>query len=722
MTTISARLEISMRGNRTTGYQTMSQNLPAFRHKSWRSCFFSGKGLSPVAPAAARHVPRYMTIACVLAGVMLVTACTSRPPVAPSPSENPSQTQPPAAGPTETVAQNAVADGSTAEGASDSPLIQVFVPSGDLLKIEAGVRELDDLMAERGVMVRSSVAANYAAAIDALCDGRADVAWMAPLSYVIAKDRCPAAQLLLTSVRFGSQFYAGQILVRADSGIEKLEDLNGKTMAFTDPASASGYLYPVAALEESGVTLRDSFFAGSHPAAVLAVVDGTADAAATVADVRTELEKDYPDIKRETTVLARTKDIPNDIIAAGPTMLPEAADAYRRALLEVVASERGKQVLADIYEWEGASRADDSLFDPVRRAAEALGIDLQRWKGVSDPYRIGLVTAVGNVEDGTLNQAAYEGLKRAAGGFNVETAIVESVQPGDFQRNVELFASEGYDLVITVGSQLGEVTQAVAEAHPATRFAIVDHPVEAELANLKGLTFREDQAGFLAGALAGLMSKSGTAALVAREEGPAARRFSTGYQNGVACVCSSCEVITVFVNAPTDPIQGRTAALGVIGEGADVVTGIGGAVGAGAIQGAAQDDAWAIGADIDHYVTTFESGKVEGAHRLLSSALKRGDEAVYDTIKSLVGGAFASGTGVYGVAHSGITLAPFHESEADVTDDVKATLERIQAGLAQGALRTGVDLSTGELIAGEAPEPGACLLTGVQATPAAPQP
>jgi basic membrane protein A len=181
-------------------------------------------------------------------------------------------------------------------------------------------------------------------------------------------------------------------------------------------------------------------------------------------------------------------------------------------------------------------------------------------------------------------------------------------------------------------------------------------------------------------------------------------------------------VITVSVNAPTDPIQGRTAALGVIAEGADVVAGIGGAVGAGAIQGAAQDDAWAIGADIDHYMTTFESGKVEGSNKLLSSALKRGDEAVYDTIKSLVGGTFVGGTAVYGAGNSGITLAPFHESEADVADDVKATLERIQAGLAQGALTSGVDLVTGELIAGEAPEPGACLLTEIRATPAALQP
>ena len=179
----------------------------------------------------------------------------------------------------------------------------------------------------------------------------------------------------------------------------------------------------------------------------------------------------------------------------------------------------------------------------------------------------------------------------------------------------------------------------------------------------------------------------------------------------MTCVCPGCAVIGVYVNNATDPIQGKAAALGQIGEGADVVTGIGGPAGVGAIQGAAQDDVWAIGAEQDQYVTAFERGQLEGAKKLLSSALKRGDEAVYDSIKSLVGGAFAGGTAVYGVGNTGITLAPFHDTEADVSDGVKAMLEQIETGLAQGTLKTGINPSPGQLIAEEAPEPGSCILT-----------
>ena len=393
----------------------------------------------------------------------------------------------------------------------------------------------------------------------------------------------------------------------------------------------------------------------------------------------------------------------------------KASSSYKKALLDVTSTKAGEKALNAIYGWEGVAEGDDTMFEPVRQAVAALGIDLQDWKGVTKPYRIGLVTDGGNVEDGTLNQSAYEGMMRAGGDFNVETALVETVQASDYDRNIELFARQGYDLVITVGPEMGEVTRSIAEKYPATQFAIVDHSYETYPANLKGLVFREDEAGFLAGALAGLMSKTKTVGLVAGEENLAAKQFRTAYENGVTCVCPGCDVIGVYVTSATDQIQGTTAALGQIGEGADVVTGIGGPVGVGAIQGAAQDDVWAIGAEQDQYVTAFDRGQVEGAKRLLSSALKRGDEAVYDTIKSLAGGSFAGGTAVYGVANTGITLAPFHDTEADVTDEVKATLEQIETALAQGTLKTGVDPVTGELIAEEAPEPGSCILTAQSA-------
>lgn len=663
---------------------------------------------------------RLIVLGAVLAISMVLAGCRPQPSVPPTAAPS-TPSAVPVADPAETVdAPAQTTEEAPAKGTPDNPLTQLLVPSGKVDQVLAGAQRLDELMAARGFATDSSVAVSYAAAIDALCSGQADVVWMAPLSYVVAKDRCPEVQLLFSSLRFGSKAYTGQILVRAGSGIERLEDLAGKTIAFTDPASASGYLYPIALLASHGVQPGRGYFAGSHLAAALAVVRGEADAAATVADIRDEMEQDLSDIKDTTRVLAQTEPIPNDAVVASSTLSPEIVEAYKKAFLDVTSGNEGEEALRAIYGWEGVVDGDDAMFEPVRQAIATLGIDPQDWKGVTRPYRVGLVTGIGNAQDGTLNQAAYEGMMRAAADFNVETGLIETVQAGDFERNVELFARQGYDLVVTVGPELADAARTVAEKYPGTRVAIVDDALEQAPANLKSLTFREDEAGFLAGALAGLMSKTRTVGLVAGEETLATRQFLTAYENGVACVCPGCDVISRFVDGASDPIQGTTAALGLIGEAADVVTGIGGPVGVGAIRGAAQDGAWAIGAEVDQYVTAFESGQVAGANRLLSSALKRGDEVVYDAIKSLVGGSLAAGTTVYGVETGGIGLASFHEAEADITDEVKATLEQIETALAQRTLTTGVDLSTGELLAGAAPEPGACLLKIDSATPVAP--
>ena len=102
----------------------------------------------------------------------------------------------------------------------------------------------------------------------------------------------------------------------------------------------------------------------------------------------------------------------------------------------MTSSKAGEKALNAIYGWEGVAEGDDPMFEPLRQAVAALGIDLQDWKGVTKPYRIGLVTNGGNVEDGTLNQSAYEGMIRAANDFTVKTALVETVQASDYDGNV----------------------------------------------------------------------------------------------------------------------------------------------------------------------------------------------------------------------------------------------------------------------------------------------
>ena len=130
------------------------------------------------------------------------------------------------------------------------------------------------------------------------------------------------------------------------------------------------------------------------------------------------------------------------------------------------------------------------------------------------------------------------------------------------------------------------------------------------------MVFREDQAGFLAGVLAGLLTESQTVGIVAGMEIPPVKKFRNGYENGVAYVCPECDTIGVYIDSFTDPARGKTAALSQIAEGADVIFGAGGPTGSGGILGAAQHGVWVIGVDQDEYFTTFKAGAVEGADKI----------------------------------------------------------------------------------------------------------
>jgi len=245
-------------------------------------------------------------------------------------------------------------------------------------------------------------------------------------------------------------------------------------------------------------------------------------------------------------------------------------------------------------------------------------------------------------------------------------------------------------VVITVGFMLGDATKKIAQKYPQVHFAIVDFAYDPPVANIVGLLFGEDQAGFLAGALAGSVTKSKTVGMVAGADLPPVVRFRKGYEAGVKHVCSQCEILGVYIDSFTDPARGKTAALSQIDEGADVIFGGGGATGSGAILGAAQAGAWVIGVDQDEYLTTFKQGEAQGANKLLSSAMKRVDNAVYGVIKMAVDGTFKGGTQVLDASNDGIGLAPFHATENAIPDAVKAKLQELAAGLKAGTIKTGI--------------------------------
>ncbi len=300
--------------------------------------------------------------------------------------------------------------------------------------------------------------------------------------------------------------------------------------------------------------------------------------------------------------------------------------------------------------------------------------------------QVGLVTDVGKIDDRTFNEFAYKGMIRAVKEFNLKSAFIETQQPTDYEKNIEQFTTAGYDMIITVGFMLGDATKKMAQKYPDVRFAIVDFAYDPPMANIIGLIFAEDQAGFLAEALAGLMTKSKTVGIVAGVAIPPVVRFRKGYEAGVKYVCADCDTLGVYIDSFTDPARGKTAALSQMDEGADVIFGAGGPTGSGAILGAAQAGAWVIGVDQDEYMTTFKQGRAPGANKLLSSAMKRVDNAVYGAIQRVIDGTFAGGTQVFDARNAGVGLAPFHDTAPAIPEAVQARLREIANDLRAGKI------------------------------------
>ncbi|WP_370325594.1 BMP family protein [Euzebya sp.] len=321
------------------------------------------------------------------------------------------------------------------------------------------------------------------------------------------------------------------------------------------------------------------------------------------------------------------------------------------------------------------------------------------YEGVEIPedFNVGLVTDIGRVDDGTFNQFAYDGMQAASECLGFETSFIETASEADYATNITSILDGDPEVVVTVGFLIADATLEAANNNPDVNFIGIDQFQEEFPENYVGILFREDQGGFLAGAMGALLSESGTIGAVGGlETVPPVVRFLNGYQTGAQYVNPDINVLTVYTDSFTDPAQGQSAAQQFLGEGADVIFGAGGQTGSGAIQTAAENGAWAIGVDQDEYFTTFGGGSSPGADRLATSAVKRVDLGTFIQIGDVLAGSFEGGIFTLDAANGGITYAPFHD--ADIPEDVATQIEEIRAGLADGSIETGVDPATGELL------------------------
>ncbi len=308
-----------------------------------------------------------------------------------------------------------------------------------------------------------------------------------------------------------------------------------------------------------------------------------------------------------------------------------------------------------------------------------------------------LITDVGRVNDGTFNQFAFEGLTVAEEDFDLETTFIETQSQTDYATNIATCVDEGFEAIVTVGFLMTDATLAAAGENPDVFFIGVDQFFVDTPENLIGIQYREDQAGFLVGAMAALISESGVIGGVYGEEIPPVVKFRNGYEMGAMYIDPEISIEGVYIDSFVAPDRGATAAEQFLGEGADVIFGAGGATGSGGITFAAQEGALVIGVDQDEYFTTFGEGETPGAENLISSALKRVDVGVYDMLGQLIDGeVFADDLYILEAANDGVGFAPQHDS--DVPEEIVAEVEAIFELLASGELETGVDPVTGELM------------------------
>ncbi|MBC8364464.1 MAG: BMP family ABC transporter substrate-binding protein [Actinobacteria bacterium] len=298
---------------------------------------------------------------------------------------------------------------------------------------------------------------------------------------------------------------------------------------------------------------------------------------------------------------------------------------------------------------------------------------------------IGLVTDVGQVDDKSFNQSAWEGVQAAGEASGADVDYIETQAAKDYATNIGLFADSGCDVIVTVGFALGEATGIAAGEYPDIDFIGVDQWQPEPIANVAGLLFPEDQAGFLAGALAASLSTSGVIAeVLGTDLVPPVVAFGEGFVNGAKHIDPSITVIKTYHPggldvAFTDPEWGATTARQALDQGADVIFGAGGKTGNGAIiEVAGEAGAFCIGVDTDQWNTVPEAHPC-----LVSSSMKMITDGVVDLVGQSFAGSLPSGN-YYG----GVALASFHDHADSVPADVQDMLVALKADLESYAVPT----------------------------------
>ena len=288
-------------------------------------------------------------------------------------------------------------------------------------------------------------------------------------------------------------------------------------------------------------------------------------------------------------------------------------------------------------------------------------------------FKIGMVTDVGGVNDGSFNQSAWEGLQRAGEAFGCEVKYIESKGDADYVPNIESFLDEDYDLIVCVGYMMADAVRDAAELYPDQKFAIIDDASNADLDNVTCMMFEQEQASYLVGLAAGYTTESNIVGFVTGAANETMNSFGYGYCAGVLDAKPDATILQYNANNFGDASGGKTAVNTMVTKGADVVFHAAGGTGIGVIDGCKENKIWAIGVDSDQSPLAPET--------ILTSALKRVDNACYDATKKTILGTLEGGVETYDLAAGGVDIAPTTDNlSKDVLEKIEDAKKDIIAG------------------------------------------
>ena len=287
--------------------------------------------------------------------------------------------------------------------------------------------------------------------------------------------------------------------------------------------------------------------------------------------------------------------------------------------------------------------------------------------------KVALVTDVGGVNDGSFNQSAWEGLQKAGKDLGIQVSYLESKTDADYAPNIENLVDEKYDLIISVGYMLAEATKAAATANPDQKFAIIDDSTCADLPNVTCLMFKQEQASYLVGYVAGLTTKKNNVGFVLGMANETMNQFGYGYCAGVLDANKDCKIQQFNANSFADSALGKSSANTAITNGADIVFHAAGGTGLGVIEACKEAGVYAIGVDSDQSKLAPKT--------VITSAMKRVDNAVYDAAESMTKNSLKGGVKTYDLSIGGVDIAPTQDLlSADVISAIKDVKEKIIKG------------------------------------------